>query len=255
MQEYRKVKKIQRLSCLVGCLNRFSSGNIEIILISIHLIIIIFCIMNIFIIPWKILKNIFFPLRIVILAFLIISLICLGINLIFRRAKKLKFGYYYIGFYCSIICIGLIILDFLLILFPLYFIIKKVKEYTEQKYDYKSILAIDIFSLLILIIMLFLWYSEILNVYAKLNFTESLKEYIDSKLKFYLSQNAKIVTIEQGGKIEENCNDEGIPGKNMDYDDIISTNKAHLSVDKPIEDRKIDNSIRKSNDISNSINK
>ena len=41
----------------------------------------------------------------------------------------------------------------------------------------------------------------------------------------------------------------------MDYDDIISTNKAHLSVDKPIEDRKIDNSIRKSNDISNSINK
>ena len=254
MKEYRKVKLIQSLSCTVRCLNRFSSGNIEIILIAIHLVIIILCIMNIFIIPWKILNHALFALRIVILSFLAISLICVFFNLIFRKIGKLKYGYFYIGFYFSIVCIGFIILDFLFILISLIIIFIKVRKSNEKKNIHNSILSIDIFSLLILIVMFFLWYSEILNILAKLIFDESLKEYIDSKIKFYSSQNAKIVKIEQGRNKGYNYNIDGSQKDNIDLEDIMSTNKINSS-DKSNEDIKNNNSIKKENNISKGINK
>ena len=257
MKEYRKVKLIQKLSCIVGCLNRFSSGNIEIILLSGHLVIIILCIMNIFIIPWTILKNSLFALRIVILSFLGFSLIIVFFNLIFRKTGKLKYRYLYIGFYCSLICIGFIIFDFFFIFISLILIYNTVRKLNEKKNVDNSILSIDIFSLLILILIFFLWYSEILNILAKLPFEESLKEYIDSKIKFYTSQNAKIVKIEQDRKVDEDYNDEGSQKNNIEYEDFMSTNKVHIGEKSKEEEnfQKNNNSIKNVTNVSNEINK
>lgn len=255
MKEYRKYKQIERLSCLVGYLNKFSSSNIEIILISIHLIAIILCIMNIFIIPWNILKKALFCLRITILTFLIVSIVCVFFNFITRKIKKLYFGDFFIAFFSSLFAIGLILLDFLFILITLIIIYTKVKNYTEKKYDHKSILAIDIISLLIIIPILFLWYSDILNVYAKINSNECLKEYLDAQMKFYTSQNAKIINVDQGVKSNENVNtNEANTGKknNNEEEDIISSNNFEINTNKPHENRKINsNSINKRNEMSN----
>ena len=228
MEEYNRVKKIQRYSCIVACLNRFSAQNIEIILLSIHLVIIILCLMNIFIIPWNILNKSLFTLRIVILVFLAISIICVCFNLICRKTQKLKFKLYFIALYASFVSVILIILDFLFILISLIIVNLKIKAYTIKKYDYKSILAIDIFCLLILIPIFFLWYAEILNVFAKINAKDTLKDYIDNKIKFYISQNAKIVNIELNRQSNNFNYSEEINGKNFDSEDVIS-NKIEMN--------------------------
>lgn len=215
MEEYKRVKKIQRYSCIISSLNRFSAQNIEIILLSIHLIEIILCLMNIFIIPWSILNRPLLSLRIVIIIFLAISIISVSFNLICRKTNKLKLKIYFIALYASLLSIFLILLNFLFILISLIIVNLKIKAYTIKRYDYKSILAIDIFSLAILIPILFLWYAEILNAFAKIDANETLKDYIDNKIKFYMSQNAKIVNIE-------------LNGKNLEYGDVIS-NKIELS--------------------------
>lgn len=129
-----------------------------------------------------------------------------------------------------------------------------MRNYTEKKYDYKSILVIDIFALLILIAMFFLWYAEILNVYTKIKFKETLKEYIDAKIRFYLNQNSKIVTIEQGGKTDGNNDYEDIREKNLEYEGNMS-NKPQFTDGKKSEDIKIENSLKEENDISHSLNK
>ena len=184
--------------------------------------------MNILIIPWNILNKSLFTLRIVILVFLAISIICVSFNLICRKTKKLKFKLYFIALYASFVSVILIILDFLFILISLIIVNLKIKAYTIKKYDYKSILAIDIFCLLILIPIFFLWYAEILNVFAKINTKDTLKDYIDNKIKFYISQNAKIVNIELNRQSNNfNYSDE-INGKNFDSEDAIS-NKIEMN--------------------------
>lgn len=228
MEEYNRVKKIQRYSCMVAYLNRFSAQNIEIILISVHLVIIILCLMNIFIIPWDILSKSLLTLRIVILVFLVISIIGVGFNLICRKIKKLKFKIYFIALYASFICVVLIILDFILILISLIIVNIKLKAYTAKKYDYNSILVIDIFCLIILIPIFFLWYAEILNVIGKIDANENLKDYIDNKIKFYLSQNAKIVNIELHGQSNDNYYSEDMKGRNLESEDVIS-NKMEMN--------------------------
>ena len=238
MKEYRKVKKIQRLSCLVGCLNKFSASNIEIILISIHLILFILCIMNLFIIPWNTLKHSLLSLRIVILTFIGISLICLIYNLICRKRKKLKFGHYIAAIYCSFIGEILIILDFLFILISSIIIHNKIKNNKTKQFDTSSILTIDIFSLLIIFTIFFFWYAEILNIYAQINSNDNLKEYIDNKIKFYTSQNAKIVNVDYGKKNNIHINE--LPEKKFDEDDEINNNnKMEMIGDKQSDSRNI----------------
>ena len=248
MEEYLKVKKIQKISCLVGCLNKFSSQNIEIILIFIHLIIIIFCIMNLFIIPWSILKSALLSLRVVIIVFLSISLIFICFVIICRKRKQLKnITFYNISFYGSLLSIGLLILDFFFIFISLIIVFVKLKNYTAKRYDYNSVLAIDIFTILILIPILFFWYAVILNIYAKIDSDENLKDYIDSKIKFFNSQNAKIVNVELGQR--KKIYEDEIIAKNLDNEDIISNNKIEMNSEKPHESR------NKSNYINNSLNK
>lgn len=247
-RKYNKFKRIVCLSSVVICLNRFLSSNIEIGLIFIHLIIIILCFMNFFIIPWKIIDNPLFFLRIVILSFLAISLISVCFNLICRKRKKLKFTRYYFAFYGSFISVFLIILDFLFILISLIIVYNKIKNYKEKKYDYKSLLTIDIFCLIILIPIFFFWYAEILNIYTELEYDKSLKDYIEEKRRFYASQNAKIINVEMGGNYDRNINNEEIQGQNLYNDETISNNnKIEMSNEKKIGEKKKNNSIN--NDI------
>lgn len=229
-REYNKFKKIVCLSPVVICLNRFSSLNIEIVLICIHIIAIIFCFMNFFIINWKIILHPLFILRIIILGFLAISLIFSCFNLICRKRKTLKFKLYCIAFYGSFISVGLIVFDFLLILITLIKVYNRVKNYKDKNYDYKSLLTIDIFCLIILIPIFFFWYSEILNIYAQLDSNKSLNNYIEEKRRYYASQNAKIVNVEFGSKYINN-NDE-IQGKNLSNDYEFSSNKIEMNNEK-----------------------
>ena len=228
MEEFKRVKRIQRYSSLVSCLNRFSAQNIEIILLVIHLVIIILCLMNIFIIPWDILNKSILSLRIVIIVFLAISIICISFNLICRKTKKLKLKFYFIAIYASLLSVFLIVLDFFFIFISLIIVNLKIKSYTTKKYDYKSILVIYLFCLLILIPIFFLWYAEILNVYAKIDANETLKDYIDNKIKFYISQNAKIVNIELNGQSNKNYYIDEMQGKNLESEDVIS-NKIEMN--------------------------
>ena len=57
MEGYQKVKKIQKLSNLVGCLKKFYAKRIELLLLVIHIVLIILCIMNLLITPYKIVKK------------------------------------------------------------------------------------------------------------------------------------------------------------------------------------------------------
>ena len=116
--------------------------------------------------------------------------------------------------------------------------------------DTSSILAIDIFSLLIIFAILFFWYAEILNIYAQINSDDNLKEYIDNKIKFYASQNTKIVNVDYGKK--NNFNDDEISDKKLEGDDEINNNnKIGINGDKLSDSRNLNNS-NKINEGSNS---
>ena len=245
MPEYQKVKKIQKLSNLIGCMKRFEAKKIELLLLVVHFIIIILCIMNILIIPWKILNKSIFALRIVDLSFLLISLICLVYNQISRKLRKLSYGYYYcVGFFGSLFSILLIILNFLFILISCCVIVVKVRNYKEKRYDSNSILIIDVCSLVALIPMFFLWYSEFLRVYAKTD--GSLKDYIDAKIRFHQSQNQKVVNVDLSNSkdsykkskiINNDINFNRIDEKNKE-NNISSKNKMEINNEKPINNRK-----------------
>ena len=235
--DYLKIKKIQKLSNLVGCMKKFQPGRIELLLLVVHFVIIILSVMNILIIPWKKIYKELFGLRIVILTLLLISLLCLIYIQIFRKRKKLLYGYYYwIGFFGSLI--STFFLTTIIFLFSLISCIAgafRVKNYKEKKYEYKSMLVIDIFSLIVLVAQFFLWYSEFLLIYAKAD--KNLKEYIEEKIRFYQSQNKKVVNVE----ISDDNNTNNTNNKNnIDNnfmkekertvdDDVISTNKIDIN--------------------------
>ena len=171
MEEYFKIKKIQKLSNLIGCLKRFPSGKIELFLIAIEIILLILCIMNVLIIPFQELKmKPLSGLRIVVISFASISLIISIFNKIFRKKNKLTGGYFYcIAFFGSLGSIGLNCLNFLFIFIALIITQTKFKNYKGNKsYDSNSILALDIISLIVLIILFFFWYAEIFLVYSKI---------------------------------------------------------------------------------------
>ena len=73
-----------------------------------------------------------------------------------------------------------------------------------------------------------MWYAEILNVIGKIDANENLKDYIDNKIKFFLSQNAKIVNIELHGQSKDNYFSEEMKGKNLESEDAIS-NKIEMN--------------------------
>ena len=234
--DYQKIKRIQKLSNLVGCMKKFSPGRIELLLLVVHFVVIILSIMNLLIIPWKKVYKELFGLRIVILTFLLISLLCLIYIQIFRKRKKLSFGYYYcIGFFGSLI--STFFLSIIIFLFTFIACITgavKIKNYQEKKYEYKSMLVIDIFSIIVLIAQFFLWYSEFLLIYAKAD--KNLKEYIEEKIRFFQSQNQKVVNVEISDDNNTNTNNKNNIDNNMGKekektvdDDVISTNKIDIN--------------------------
>ena len=247
MKEYNKVLKINKLANVVGCLKKVEAKKIELYLLLIHFIIIILGLINLLITPWKILNNSLFVLQIFILSFLVVSLVFLSYNQILRKIRKLTHGYYYIiAFFGTLFSIILILIDFLFILISCCVIVHKIKKYNEVKYDSKSIIIIDTCSLIIIIIMFFLWYSDFLRIYARTD--GSLKDFIDAKIRFYQSQNKKVVNVEGEYSNDNKNNDinnfEKIE-KNIE-DDIRSSNKMEFNNEKPISNNKID----KTDDIS-----
>jgi hypothetical protein len=247
MKEYNKVLKINKLANVVGCLKKVEAKKIELYLLLIHFIIIILSLINLLITPWKILNNSLFVLQIFILSFLVVSLVFLSYNQILRKIRKLTHGYYYIiAFFGTLFSIILILIDFLFIIISCSVIVHKIKQYNEVKYDHRSIIIIDVCSLLIIIIMFFLWYSDFLRIYARTD--GSLKDFIDAKIRFYQSQNKKVVNVEGEYSNDNKNNDinnfEKIE-KNIE-DDIRSSNKMEFNNEKPINNNKID----KQDDIS-----
>lgn len=244
MKDYQKVKKIQKLSNVVGCMKRIKAQRIELLLLVIHFVIIILCLMNLLITPWKILNNALKGLRIVILSFFIISLICVVYNQIVRKRKKLTIGYYYcVSFFGSLISQGLIILNFIFILISCIVVVIKLKKNEGVKYDHQSILIIDIISLITNIGLFFLWYSVFLLIYAKTD--DSIKEYTEAKMRYLQSQNQKVVNIELSDD-----NNSNIPNSKKDInnynnmkrnsldEDIISTHKMEISEKQVAENNK-----------------
>jgi hypothetical protein len=155
--------------------------------------------------------------------------------MIIRKSKKLKLGgYYCLGIFGSILSTILIVILFILILISIIVIAKQVKKIElKKRRDYNSIIAIDIFSLVNLLAVFFLWYYEILTVYTKINYDESIKEYIDEKTSIYNSQNAKIVNIEIGNNNDENDANRGdTQAKHLEEEETISNNKIELSSEK-----------------------
>ena len=156
MKEYKKILKIKKLSNLVGCMKKFPVRRIELLLLIVHFVIIILCLMNLFIMPWEALNESIFGIRIIILSFLIISILCLIYNQILRKRKKLLYdNYYCVGFYGTLISLVLNILNFILIFISCIIIIEKLKKNVEKTSYYQSILVIDIFSILIVFGMFF----------------------------------------------------------------------------------------------------
>ena len=239
MKDYIKIKKIKKLSNLVGCLKKFHSKRIELLLLVIHIVLIILCVMNLLIIPYNIVKKSLLGLRIVILIFFIISLISLILIQIFRKRKKISYGvYYYIGYFGNLISLGLCLINFLFILISCIVVTVRLKKYKGKKQDYKSSLVIDIFSLLIVVAKFFLWYYEILLILARTD--ENLKDFIDAKIRFYQSQNQKVVNVELSVDNSNNSNNtnknnqnkfEKVKEKSID-DDIISSNKMEINSEK-----------------------
>ena len=88
---------------------------------------------------------------------------------------------------------------------------------------------------------------EFLIIYAKTN--ESIKEYVESNIRFFQSQNQKVVNVE--------LNDEGISDNRKSNDlynkmdsDIISSHKVEIN-----EKESIDKNKNKVSDESNDTNK
>ena len=247
MKEYNKVLKINKLANVVGCLKKVEAKKIELYLLLIHFIIIILGLINLLITPWKILNNSLFVLQIFILSFLVVSLVFLSYNQILRKIRKLTHGYYYIiAFFGTLFSIILILIDFLFIIISCSVIVHKIKQYNEVKYDHRSIIIIDVCSLLIIIIMFFLWYSDFLRIYARTD--GSLKDFIDAKIRFYQSQNKKVVNVE--GEYSNNNKNNDINNfekieKHIE-DDVRSSNKMEFNNEKQISNNKID----KTDDIS-----
>ena len=234
--DYQKIKKIQKLSNLVGCMKKFNPDRIELLLLVVHLVVIVLIFMNLLIIPWKNLDKDLFGLRIVICTFSLISLLCLIYILIFRKKKKLSFGYYYcIGFFWSLI--STFFLTILIFLFSLISCITgaiKIKNNKEKRYEYKSMLVIDVFTIIVLVAQFFLWYSDFLLVYAKAD--KNLKEYIEEKITFLQSQNQKVITVENNNDNNTNTNNKNNVDNNFGKekektvdDDVISTNKIDIN--------------------------
>lgn len=250
--DYDKTMRIKRLSNFVGCLKNFQSGNISLLLIIVHIITIILCVMNLFIIPWSKMKTSLLVLRIIILVFLGIELISISFNMIFRKRQKLGGrNFFCIGFYGSIISIFSVALNFIIILNSVIFVTVDIKKSGEKTtVEFNSILTIDICSLITLLIEFFLWYYEIIVIYGVVKYDESIKEFVERKLIFLQSQNKKVVNIELGSKIYDNItNSKDIPGKHLD-EDSISNNRIELSGDK-IGEKVIDDSKMKERKSSN----
>jgi len=189
MEEYNKIKKINRYSNLVGCFKRFQSGKLELFLIVLEIIIIILCTMNILIVPHKDLNlNPIYGLRIAIMCFFVLAFIIVCFNKICRNKKKLNSGYFFcIGFFGSIASLSLVPINFLFVLISAIITQSKIKNNEgNKKYDSSSILAIDIFTLLILIAIFFFWYVELIFVYYESNLKKLLKNLL--KLKKNISK-------------------------------------------------------------------
>ena len=94
--------------------------------------------------------------------------------------------------------------------------------------------------------MFFLWYSDFLRIYARTD--GSLKDFIDAKIRFYQSQNKKVVNV--GGEYpNENKNNDINNFEKIEKhieDDVRSSNKMEFNNEKPISNNKID----KTDDIS-----
>jgi len=232
MEEYNKIKKINRYSNLVGCFKRFQSGKLELFLIVLEIIIIILCTMNILIVPHKDLNlNPIYGLRIAIMCFFVLAFIIVCFNKICRNKKKLNSGYFFcIGFFGSIASLSLVPINFLFVLISAIITQSKIKNNEgNKKYDSSSILAIDIFTLLILIAIFFFWYVELIFVYLRVKPEETIKEFVEAKKKV------------KNNKKEEN---------NNDFDDITSTNKVNENDDKKSNQTKDDNISNKEDDVS-----
>jgi hypothetical protein len=208
--------------------------------------------MNLFIIPWKRVATFLLILRIIVLVFLGIELISISFNMIFRKKQKLEGKYFFcIGFYGSIISIISIVLNFIFILISVIRVSVKISKSGEKTTaEFNSILTIEICSLITLLIEFFLWYYEIIVVYGVVKYDESIKEFVERKLKFLQSQNEKVVNVELGSKIHDNmANSRDIPPKHLD-EESISNNRIELSQDK-IGQKEADNSKMKERKNSN----
>ena len=262
MKEYKKLKRIEKFSKVVGCLKRFNSGKIELFLIVLLIILLILCIMNILIIPFKPVKiNPLFGLRITIIFFFSVSLVVSFINKICRMRKKLSSGYTLcLGFFCSLGCLCLVPINFLFTLIAAIITYDKVKNYDgNTRYDYSSILAIDIFTLLIIIVLFFFWYAEVLFVYSKVKDGESLKENIDNKKKYFESQSEKVVNVDISEKYSEKGDRKkkvnNQPGTNVEFDDITSSNKVNINNEDKESNKSKDDNIDNIDNIENISNK
>ena len=258
MKEYKKLKRIEKFSKVIGCLKIFNSGKIELFLIVLLIIILILCIMNVLIIPFNPVKiNPLFVLRITIIFFFSVSLIISSINKICRMAKKLNTGYTLcFGFFLSLGCLCLVPINFLFTLIAAIITYDKVKNYNgNTRYDYSSILAIDIFTLLIIIVLFFFWYAEVLFVYSKVKHTETLKENIENKRKYFESQSEKVVNVDISEKYSEKGDKKKKvnkqPGANVDFDDITSSNKVNINNEDKESNKSKDDNIDNIENISN----
>ena len=219
MSEFQRIKKLEKISNCISCMKNSEAKQIEILLLVTHFIQIILNIINFLIIPWKILNSSLKRLRIVILIFIVLSMLFLSFNQIQRKRRKLFTGYNYaIGFFGSIFSICLLILNFLFIFISSIIIVGKVKNYKEKRYEYKSILVIDIISLLIHIILFFLWFIDILRIYAKTN--GSLKEFIQSKIDYFHKQQHMEIQIQNEKPPKQN--DKQIDSIKFNNEDIVS---------------------------------
>lgn len=251
MIDYEKIQRINHFSNFVGCIKKFEAKRIDLLLIVVQCVILILCFMNILLISFGIPNRPLLAFRIVILSSLFIQLLCLIYIFIARIKKKITYGYFYcVGFFGSIISYILTIINFFFTLISCIITAVKIKSYNSKKYDYKSILVIDIFSLLVMIADFFLWYSEILLVYAKTD--KNLKEYIEKKRIDIESQNKKIVNVvanEDSNTTKKNINNKNdkirftkIKGKIVE-EDFVSNNNMEIN------EKEMNNKIKKEDDL------
>ena len=150
---------------------------------------------------------------------------------------------------------SLVPINFLFVLISAIITQSKIKNNEgNKKYDSSSILAIDIFTLLILIAIFFFWYVELIFVYLRVKPEETIKEFVEAKKKYFESQSEKVVNIDISEKFEENHKKKVKNNKkeenNNDFDDITSTNKVNENDDKKSNQTKDDNISNKEDDVS-----